>query len=198
MSNQCPRCSGVLIWDYARGEVVCSACGYVVEKIYDYGPPRIDENEEIWREIRTRNNPRRNPITRKYHHHYKLYREAESYVKGKPWLEVDYEKYFETGKMVHTIKSKATIEAEKNIRDKKLWDKVNQGIEYIRKTYPVALARSGRGRYALAYMVITYLEKKTFPPIEDVVETFNISETSYRRLVKLAKDIVSIKEPIPV
>ena len=100
--------------------------------------------------------------------------------------------------MVHTIKSKATIEAEKNIRDKKLWDKVNQGIEYIRKTYPVALARSGRGRYALAYMVITYLEKKTFPPIEDVVETFNISETSYRRLVKLAKDIVSIKEPIPV
>ncbi len=197
MSNQCPLCGGPLIWDYEKGEVICSNCGYVVDRIYDYGPPRVDESEEIWREIRIRNNPRRNPLTRKYRHHYRLYREAESYVRGKPWLEIDYDKFFETGKMVNTIKSRATIEAEKKIEDRKLWGVINRGIEYIRKTHPIALARSGRGKYALAYIVAVYLDKKTLPSPEEVIDTFNISETSYRRLVKIAKEIISIKRPIP-
>lgn len=197
MNTKCPSCHGQLIWDYENGEVVCSSCGYVVDRIYYYGPPRIDENEEIWREIRIKNNPRRNNIVRKYRYHYKLYREVESYVKDKPWLEVDYDKIFETGKMINTIKSKATLEAEKNIENKKLWNMINRGVEYIKKIHPIALARSSRGKYALAYIVASQIEKGKLPSLEEVVETFNISETSYRRLVKIAKEILLIKESIP-
>ncbi len=193
MSNECPICGGPLVWDYREGEVICSSCGYVVDRIYDYGPPREDEEEQIWREIKIRKNPRRNPTTPRYRLHMKLYHRAYSYVKNKPWLEIDYERVFETGKMINTIKSRATIDAERKISDKNLWKQIDEGIKFIEKTYPVALARSGRGKYALAYIVTTYLKTGSYPPVKEVVDTFNISETSYRRLIKIAREILSLK-----
>jgi len=194
MSMHCPRCGGQLVWDYRCGEVVCSACGTVVEKIFDYSPMRPDESEEIWREIRIRRNPKHNSIARKYRRDYKLYVEAERYVRGKPWLELDYDKYFETGKLVNTIKSKATIKAEKKIGESGLWDIVVKGLEIVESVNPALLSRTPRGKYALAYIVATYLEKRTFPPLSEVMEVFNVSETSYRRLLKLAKNLVIVRE----
>ena len=193
MTEKCPECGGALVWEYRSGLVVCSSCGYVVDRIYDYGPLREDEDEIIWREIKTRRNPRRNPVKPQYRIHMRLYHQAYSYVKNKPWLEIDYDKVFETGRLINTIKSRATIDAERKISDRRLWRQVNKGIKYIEKTYPVALARSGRGKYALAYIVATYLEKGVYPSVKEVVDTFNISETSYRRLIKLAKEILSLK-----
>jgi len=194
MSMQCPYCGGQLVWDYQYGEVVCNNCGTVVEKIYDYNSPRPDESEELWRMIRIKRNPKHNNIARKYRRDYKLYREAERYVRGKPWLELDYDKYFETGKLVNTIKSKATIRAEKNIVESGLWSVVEHGLKYIESVNPALLSRTARGKYALAYMVATYLNKKAFPPLTEVMEVFNVSETSYRRLLKLAKNLVVVKE----
>jgi len=189
-------CGGILVWDYQTGEVICSSCGYVIDKIYYYGPVNEDENEAIWREVRMRKNPKRNPSIHRYRYHLKLYHEAYSYVKNKPWLEINYEKIFESGKMINTLKSHATLEAEKNISSKNLWRTIYEGLKFIEKNYPVALARSGRGKYALAYIVSTYLNHGKIPDIKEVVNTFNISETSYRRLVKIAKEIVSIKTTI--
>ncbi len=196
--NKCPVCGAPLIWDYELGEVICSSCGLVVDRIYDYRPLMEDENQVIWNMIKTSRNPRRNHISRKYRFHMKLYYKVNSYVKDKPWLEIDYEKVFETGKMINTLKSRATIEAEKKISDRKLWRHVREGIRYIEKIYPVALARSGRGKYALAYMVSTYLNNKKFPDMNEVIETFNISETSYRRLLKIAREIVSLEKTVIV
>jgi len=197
MSEKCPYCGGDLIWLYETGEIVCSSCGSVVGRIDDWRPTRSDENEEIWREIRTREKPKFNPIARKYRRDYKLYREAESYLRNKPWLEIDYQKYFATGRMINTIKSRASIEAENKISDKKLWSVIEYGLKYVESVNPAALARSARGKYALAYMVARYLENKSFPHLNEVTELFNISETSYRRLLKIAKEVVLVKETIP-
>ncbi|RLG80601.1 MAG: TFIIB-type zinc ribbon-containing protein [Thermoprotei archaeon] len=194
MSCKCPICGNTLIWDYQSGEVICSTCGYVVDRIYYYGPDREDEDESLWREIKTRRNPRVNTIAKRYRRHVKLYHIASTYVKGKPWLEIDYDKIFETGRLVHSIKSKATLEAEKNISDRGLWSLVKKGLEFIEKRYPVALARSGRGKYALAYMVATYISTRHFPEVKEVVKVFNISETSYRRLLRIARKIVPEKK----
>ena len=184
------------MWDYFYGIVVCSNCGVVVERVYYDGPPRVNENEEIWRMIRTRGNPRVNPVVHSLRQHYKLYRKAQTYVEGRPWLMVDYDKFFETGRMVHTITSKATVEAVRNIEENGLWEVVEQGLKIIEEKNPALLARSGRGKYALAYMVAEYVSNKRFPPVEKVVEIFNISETSYRRLVKLVKELMVVDKPV--
>jgi len=192
----CPTCGGILVWDYASGLVVCSSCGLVVDHVYDYGPVKQDEETLIWSNVKTRKNPRRNPVLTRYSHHYKLYRRAYSYVKNKPWLEIDYDKVFESGRLIHTIKSHATMEAEKNIKDRNLWETVEHGLRIIEEKNPAALARSGRGRYALAYMVATYVDKHTFPTLTEVVNIFNISETSYRRLLKIAREITVYVKPV--
>ncbi|WP_244372325.1 TFIIB-type zinc ribbon-containing protein [Staphylothermus marinus] len=196
LTHKCPVCGGTLIWDYESGEVVCSKCGLVVDKIYDYGVSREREDVVEWREVKLKTYPKKNHILKKYKYHIRLYNTAQNIVKNKPWLEIDYSKILETGKMIKTIKSIATIKAEKNITEKNLWDKVEKGIEYIEKTHPATLARSDRGKYALAYMIYYYIQKTKFPPQKEITEIFNISETSYKRLLKTAKKIISLKPAI--
>ena len=36
-------CNGYLIWDYFNGDVICSDCGEVVDRIYDYGQTLQDK-----------------------------------------------------------------------------------------------------------------------------------------------------------
>lgn len=197
LTYKCPSCGGELVWDYELGEVVCGSCGLVVDKIYDYGASKEREDVAEWREVKLKMYPKKNKVLKRYKYRIRLYNIAQNYIKDKPWLEIDYSKILEAGKMIKSIKSIATIRAEKNITEKKLWDKVEKGIEYIEKTYPIALARSGRGKYALAYMVYCYIWKTKFPPQNEVLEIFNISETSYKRLLKIAKKIISLKPSLP-
>lgn len=191
--NCCPECGSHLVWDYQKGEVTCPSCGRVVDRIYYDGPVRESESEEVWRNIRIRRNPRINKLYVSYKHHARMYRRVESYVRGKPWLEVDYDKVFETGKLVNSIKSRATIEAERKIESKNLWGLIERGLKFISEVNPAVLARSGRGKYALAYIVSTHLNEKRFPAAREVIETFNVSETSYRRLLKIAREILLVK-----
>jgi uncharacterized Zn finger protein (UPF0148 family) len=195
-SNKCPVCGGDLVWDYESGEIVCSRCGLVVDRIYDYGATREREDTIEWREVKIKSNPRKNKILHRYRLRMKLYVRAKYYVRDKPWLEIDYDKLLRTGRMIRSIKSTATIKAEKNIEEKNLWSIIDKGIEFIEKHYPIALARSGRGKYALAYIIYNYIWKNHIPDPQEVTSIFNISETSYKRLLKLAKKIVSIKASI--
>lgn len=193
---RCPICGGTLVWEYQTGEVTCMHCGLVVDRIYDYGP--IHESEEVVerRKIEIKNHPKtNNRLTKTYRLHIKRYIMAQRYVKNKPWLEIDYDKVIETGKMIHTIKSKASIQAEKNIEEKRLWVPIKKGLEIIEKTYPVALARTSRSKYALAYMVYMYVNKNTIPSQHEILETFKISETSYKRLLKIVRKITVLVKP---
>lgn len=171
-------------------------CGLVVDRIYDYGP--IHESKEVAerRRIEIKNRPRtNNRLTKTYRLHVKRYTMAKRYVKNKPWLEIDYDKVIETGRMIHTIKSKASIQAEKNIEEKQLWIPIKKGLEIIEKIYPAVLARTPRSKYALAYMVYTCINKNTIPSQHEILETFRISETSYKRLLKIVRKITILVKP---
>ncbi len=187
---KCSTCGGTLIWDYERGEVVCSSCGLVhytlttLECQY-YRVNNVEEDS-------TREQPRsiKPVVSREYRKLLRIYKKTIKLVKNKPWLEVDYNKIINEKKHVHAIKSKASIKAVKNIEEYGYWDIVKKGLEFINSVNPAFLARSERSKYALAYMVAVKLETGRYPSREDVVKIFNISNTSYNRLWSIAEKIL--------
>lgn len=193
---RCPECGGELVWDYERGEVTCSRCGLVVDRIYDYGPPREKEETREREKLLERRKPRINRQLRRYRLYLRRYEKARRYVEGKPWLEIDYDLVLSTGKMINSIKSKSTLRAEKNIEEHGLWETINKTITLIEQVYPVALARTRRSKYALAYIVYNLREKHRLPSQDEVTEIFQVSTTSYKRLVKIAKTIVKLSKPV--
>lgn len=190
--NRCPLCGGILVWDYERGEVTCSSCGTVIDTIYDYSPPyRKNDISYTGRTEPARHNGRH----KEYYIHIRRYNLVQKYVMGRPWLHIDYDKYLNTGKLVKTIKSDATINAERNIEELGLRHELQHYLKLIERVYPAALARTERSKYALAY-ILSYLDKKKRPPLEHrVINIFNISSTSYKRLLRLAKKIYSRIKP---
>jgi len=89
---KCSTCGGTLIWDYERGEVVCSSCGLVhytlttLECQY-YRVNNVEEDS-------TREQPRsiKPVVSREYRKLLRIYKKTIKLVKNKPWLEVDYNK----------------------------------------------------------------------------------------------------------
>ncbi len=187
--NKCPICGGILVWDYERGEITCSSCGTVIDTIYDYSPPYRGEDTIYQCQTKKLENPKHRRQRRQYYIHIRRYNTAQKYVIGRPWLHIDYDKYLHSGKLVKTIKSDATINAEKNIEELGIRHELQYYIKLIERIYPAALARTERSKYALAY-ILSFLDKKRRPPLEHrVTEIFNISPTSYKRLLRLAKKI---------
>lgn len=190
---KCPVCGGLLVWDYERGEVVCSLCGLVFDKITtleacSYG---LTSGGDSGGERRVLMHGYRRVSSSRYKHLLGVYRRIVKLVKNKPWLEVDYEKAFENGRFIYTLKSKASIKALKNVEEQGYWEIVKQGLDYINNVNPAFLARSERSRYALAYMVAFKLKTGRYPSREDVTRVFNISNTSYKRLQDLAEKITT-------
>jgi transcription initiation factor TFIIIB Brf1 subunit/transcription initiation factor TFIIB len=183
-----------LVWDYERGEVVCSSCGLVVDKIttLEAWSYRVNNNEveQSRREANVATIRGRAQSSREYRRLLKIYKLATKIVKEKPWLEVDYEKVIESGKFVLTVKSKASIKALKNIVEYGYMGLVKEGLDYISSVNPALLARSERSKYALAYMVAVKIKTGVLPTRESVLRVFNISNTSYNRLRNIVEKIL--------
>lgn len=192
---KCTQCGGFLLWDYERGEVVCSLCGLVHDRltsleVTDYRTMN-DNDENIYSKAINKPKATRWITSKEYRYKIKLYKKGLKLTKNKPWLEVDYEKVFENGRFIYTIKSKASMEALRNININGYWDVVREGLEYINSVNPAYLARSERSRYALAFMVAIKLKTGRYPSRESITHVFNISDTSYRRLYTVAEKIVT-------
>jgi hypothetical protein len=183
-----------LVWDYERGEVVCSSCGLVVDKIttLEAWSYRVNNNEveQGRREANVATIRSRVQSSREYRRLLKIYKLATKIVKEKPWLEVDYEKVIESGKFVLTVRSKASIKALKNIVEYGYMGLVKEGLDYISSVNPALLARSERSKYALAYMVAVKIKTGELPTRESVLKIFNISNTSYNRLRNIVEKIL--------
>lgn len=186
--NKCPYCSSPLVWVDQEGLIVCSGCGVVIDRIVDYSPVYSDTNEEINQMLRLRGRPRFNHVEYRVTRGRKLYRAARKRIKGKYWLIVDYDKLLESGKFIGTIKHKATVEAEINVERLGLKQLVEEGLVLLKNRDPTLLCRSGRGRLALAYMTAKLVHEGVFPPEEEVIKIFNISSTSYKRLMDALKN----------
>lgn len=193
-------CSGKIVWDYIRGEVICSSTGEVIDRIYDYGPIRERLETIEQRNLLLKNRPKTNSIERRYRKHLRTYIVAQKMIKDKPWLHVDYDKLFETGKFIHTIRSKSTDQALKNVRRSGLEKKLKEMIDLIREIDPVAVSRTERAKLALAYILLNYIEKNTPPDIGETIAIFNISHTTYRRLERIARRLhsrITVKAEAP-
>lgn len=189
---KCAQCGGVLVWDYERGEVVCSSCGLVIDKIttLEIGGYRVNEVEQGRQKVHVATIHNKAPSSREYRRLLKIYKLATKMIKEKPWLEVDYEKVIESGKFIFTIKSKASIRALKNIVEYGYMELVKEGLDYINSVNPALLARSERSKYALAYMVAVKIKTGELPTRESVLKVFNISNTSYNRLRNIVEKVL--------
>jgi len=184
-------CRGALVWDYERGEIVCTLTGEVVDRIYDYSPV-YEKQETIERiELNLRNRPRRNPIEKKYSRDYHIYMRARNRIKNKPWLSIDYDKLFKTRRFIRTITSYSTLKALDNIERLGLREKLEEILGVIEAIEPSALARTERARNALAYILLNIIEYSRPPDPRQTIEIFQISITTYRRLERVAKRIYS-------
>jgi len=196
----CKYCGGALIWDYERGEIVCAKCGVVADHLttLEAGEFRT-KHLELDSGLNTKRSRRvREVVSREYKHALKLYEKCVKISRERPWFEVDYDKVLKTGKFVHAIKSKASIEARRNLESMGYLQVLRKGLELISAVNPAFLARSERGRYALAYMLLKKLETGIKPSSEEVIRIFNISLASYRRLCVVVDRILSQMKSIDV
>ncbi len=181
------RCSGELVWDYMRGEVICTTTGEVVDRIYDYGPVHEKPETIEQRQLLLRSRPRVNIVEKRYRRHLRTYLVAERMIDGKPWLRIDYDKLFRTGRFIHTIRSRSTDQALRNVREHGLEDKLRSIIDLLHEIDPVAVSRTERAKLALAYIILNYIVEGHPPDIGETVELFSISHTTYRRLERIAR-----------
>ncbi|WFO75720.1 TFIIB-type zinc ribbon-containing protein [Desulfurococcaceae archaeon MEX13E-LK6-19] len=188
--NYSSNCGGPLVWDYFRGEVICSTTGEVVDRIYDYSDTRSTNQEDTKITIDTTVINRHKNLLRDYRRNLKMYRKALSLIKNRPWLQIDFDKVVETGKFVNTIYSKSTLKALETVDKMGISSILKKIIRFIEEIDPVAVSRTERTKLALAYMVYKKMKGEPVSP-KEVVEYFNISLTTYKRLEKLLKRIIS-------
>lgn len=192
----CTSCGGQLVWDYERGEIVCSKCGLVQDRlstleVLEYRSNLVKDEDDS----ESRRHPGKYIVSREYKRYLRIYMIYYKMTKNKPWLEVDYSKITDDGRFVKTLRSRASMKAIKNIDEHGYWDLVKQGLNYISMVNPAYLARSERGKYALAYILASLLRTGHYPSRESVKEIFNISDASYRRLCNIARKILQMGMP---
>jgi len=194
-SPSCPSCGSPLVWDYREGIVVCSKCGLVVEGILEDTVASFEKEPEP--PSRRRRHARK-IVSENYSLNMRLFKMAEKKIRNRPWLIVDYDAVLSSKRFVKTIKSKASIEAVENIEANGYWDDVRNGLTLIEKLNPALLSRSERSKYALAYMLSVRVKTGKTPGPEEITKVFNISDTNYRRLHGIVKNLSSrISQALP-
>ena len=189
-------CDGYLIWDYFTGDIVCSKCGTVVGRIYDYGPQRMTEDRLLLEQMRLKQvgKPKNFPNLKRYNSNMELYRKASKIAKKKGF-EVDYDKLLENKKFLYVFKTNRTIKAIKNVKENNLMDKINYGLEVLEKSAPHVYFRltawTDRAKYAIGYYIYMVLNGEK-PHYKKMISMFNISETHYRRISKIAEEVLEI------
>jgi len=177
------------VWDYPEGVVVCLENGEVVDRIYDYSPPRTREDEQqpqlhLWH--------RPKKVVHGYLRRLKVYMKLLSYEKqlGDSYV-VDEEKFMEAHmknkNQVRTVKHIRSLGIVLTDKDEEL---IRIGEEFVSKKAPHLLSRSERGKKALSFLVGCILVDGEMPKPKQVVEKFHISWTTYKRLKKLINKFI--------
>ncbi|MEM4818760.1 MAG: TFIIB-type zinc ribbon-containing protein [Desulfurococcaceae archaeon] len=196
----CSVCKGQLIWDYERGEIVCTKCGLIVDQLTtleaeEYRVTAGNRDDHVVKKLK---NEKRSVVSSKYKYMLKLYNECKRIVRNKPWLEIDYDKVLRTGKFVMSIHARVSTEVRKNVEILGYWDILRKGLEFIGSVNPAFLARTERSKYALAYIVARKLETGKHPSCEEVTRIFKVSTTSYKRLCVLANKLIVAADKLRV
>ena len=183
------ECGG-FVWDYFCGEVVCVDSGEVVDRIYDYGPVYRGSDERDWvrrvdpgrlREFwRLRRRLRRRQV---------FLRRARFFVER--GYEVDYDRLLSNEKFVFTVYSERTVKVLEWFEERGLKPVLDKIIDILKDVEPVALSRTIRGRYLLAYIIYEILSGKdpVYSELGDLKTL--VGGNTFGRLKKLAYSIVA-------
>ncbi len=164
--------SSNLVWDFERGEVVCTSCGYVVEQIY------VNDVRHAAETIRheTKGYITLSKETKKF-------LELMKYVKvSKKELYIDWDsfrEYVRTGKRVRVLKLRVRPIPE-NLRE------VIEPVMKVIERYPRLSSRTVRGKVAASLLAL-YLALDTRPSLVTVARLAGVSRTQLARIMKLVR-----------
>ena len=180
-------CRGYLVWDYARGEIICTLTGEVVDRIIDYSRVNkyYNENRHNIRRVNIDAVKKHEKYLRTHRCYLRIYNKALNLVKNKPWLNVDFDKLFKLGKFVETLESENTRRALENMRSLGLLNKLEQILNIVSEIDPTTTSRTKRARLALAYMLYKRVVLRQQVDPREVTELFKISSTTFKRLEKI-------------
>jgi len=176
---ECPECkSQKLVWDYKRGDVICSSCGLIVDTIYVNHNHLSKDNELTFKEKKY-NGERKvlkmlahDDIAKKFN----LYMNFLNNKRVKLMFETKALTEYIYGKRAPV---KILVKKGTNI-DEEIKCKLKTIIDIINK-YPRLASRTDRAKYALAYMVYSLINTGKVD-IYEISKKFNLSVTHAKRL----------------
>jgi hypothetical protein len=178
---KCPHCGQQdIIWDYARGDIVCTYCGTVVDKIY----VNMIKKEEPFNQAKDVSQPGLKKETREF---FKLL----SRIKGKN-LEIDTRAFeaFIKGKrpavkMFVRSGFKSRVDVDNDVR---------VALRIICK-YPRLASRTDRAKLAIATVAV-YLARDSRVEISKIAKEYGLSRIHMRRLINVLYSEKSVIEEV--
>lgn len=166
----------VLVYDYAEGYVVDARTGEVVDRIYDYSPPRGDQRPEVAKDRFAGRRPGER-LKRLYEAYRRfVYLEERGFV-------VEFEKLLSCERRVKTLKHERSIRAERYFAELGLLDTLAKIVEELdAKGYTSGMTL--RGRLVLAY-VLYKLSRGETPRYSELRGV--VSESTFRKIKARAR-----------
>ncbi|HDN75534.1 MAG TPA: TFIIB-type zinc ribbon-containing protein [Acidilobales archaeon] len=175
---KCPNCgSRALIWDYSRGDVVCTSCGYVVERIYvtSYNSLTNECQEELRHSRYLK--PLIKPITVKY----LKFMKSLSKLNG---VKLD------TDAVLRYLKGEAPRVKiiKRELNEGLLRDSLIKKVFNVMRKYPRLNSRTDRAKLAIALIALNIV-KESNRRLNDVMEVLQrdtkLSRVHIKRLISL-------------
>ncbi|MCD6428213.1 MAG: TFIIB-type zinc ribbon-containing protein [Desulfurococcales archaeon] len=172
---RCPYCgSSDLIWDYQRGEVVCTQCASVIDRIYVSTIQRSDNDAEV-----KQKNLRVGEPVPKLKKATKDYLKILESIRDKSDVVIDVNAFWEyqkTGRRVKLLKKRLSPDLLNDCA-------VRVAMDILRK-YPKLSARTDRAKIAIALLAIS-LVKGTRLNMASLTKKVGLSKVHIKRLEKL-------------
>lgn len=198
--SECPYCKcNELVWCFAEGHVVCSNCGIILDKIYDYTPlPKrlaLESSSRNYGTVLYSYETKIRRINNSYRNYEKLIRK---YSRLRPGLRVKDEaimlayKGYKV-KMVKMIVNEKTEEIKREILSN------NKVFEIILKEftkYPRVASRTDRVKLALATIIYTEINKGIRPSFTGIAKKFGISIVNLRKAYNVLRKYKDLYENI--
>ena len=172
--------------------------GVVVDRIYDYSPVHVREETRERARVVERRRLRIYAglcrLKRRLRRHYGLLRLAES-IASRGYL-VDYDGLLAGERFVFTIFSERSMGVLEWFEERGLRRILDRILGVLGDVEPIALSRTIRGRYLLAYLIYELLRGRD-PAYKDLGDLRAlVSYNMFRRLKKLARSIITKHKPI--
>lgn len=172
-----------LVYDYSEGYVIDAETGEVVDRIFDYSPPRRTQEDRVELEHKKI----------KYTPGKKLRRLVEAYQRLIIYEEqgyiVDYERLVHD-KMIKTLKHERSARAEKYFAEKGVLDKLMKTVIELDER-GLTSGMTLRGRLVLAYILYKMSRGET-PEYGELKKI--VSDTTIRRIKQRLKKFLNIDE----